>query len=191
MIPAPRFRDLSDIARFLEAHASLHALLLHVESLHLPDAWIGAGFIRNAVWDALHGREPDLSRINDVDVVFLDYADAGEARDRALEGRLRALAPGIPWQVRNQARMSLGNGDAPYRSTFEAIAHWPETATAIAARAVQGRIEVMAPHGIEDLLDLSVRPTPIFMNKIAVYRERMSRKDWASRWPKLTFHNLS
>jgi hypothetical protein len=185
MTSAPRFRDLS------EAHASLHALLLHVESLHLPDAWIGAGFIRNAVWDALHGHKPDLSRLNDVDVVFLDYADAGDARDRALEDRLRALAPGTPWQVRNQARMSLGNGDVPYRSTFEAIAHWPETATAIAARAVQGQIEVMAPHGIEDLLDLSVRPTPIFMNKIAVYRERMSRKDWASRWPKLTFHNLS
>ncbi|WP_404943225.1 nucleotidyltransferase family protein, partial [Pseudomonas sp. DP16D-T1] len=27
-----------------------------VRSLNLPDCWIGAGFVRNAVWDHLHGR---------------------------------------------------------------------------------------------------------------------------------------
>ncbi|WP_243374706.1 nucleotidyltransferase family protein [Microvirga solisilvae] len=184
---APHFRDLSDIARFLEAHASLHALLLHVESLDLPDAWIGAGLIRNAVWDALHGREVDVSRLNDVDVVFLDHADASEAQDLAIEDRLRDLASDIPWQVRNQARMYQRNGDAPYRSTYEAIACWPETATAIAARMVRGRVEVMAPHGIEDLVNLIVRPPPAFAHKMNIYRERIRSKDWAARWPKLTF----
>jgi hypothetical protein len=56
MNPAPPLRTISDIERLLEAHADLHALLLHVESLGLSDAWIGAGFIRNSVWDVLHGR---------------------------------------------------------------------------------------------------------------------------------------
>ncbi len=29
--------------------------LLAVRDLQLPDAWIGAGFVRDAVWDHLHG----------------------------------------------------------------------------------------------------------------------------------------
>ncbi|WP_052954650.1 hypothetical protein [Microvirga vignae] len=43
-LPAPPLRSVTDIARLLEAHADLHVLLLHVESLNLPDSWIGAGF---------------------------------------------------------------------------------------------------------------------------------------------------
>jgi hypothetical protein len=183
---SPSLQNLADIAGFLEAHASLHVLLLHVESLELPDGWIGAGFIRNAVWDALHGRAIDASRLNDVDVVFLDHVNASEERDAALEKKLRALAPGVPWQVRNQARMFRRNEDAPYRSTCEAIACWPETATAIAARTVRGKVEVIAPHGLVDLLDLVVRPTPAFAHKMHLYHERIRSKGWAERWPNLT-----
>ncbi|HZH10420.1 MAG TPA: nucleotidyltransferase family protein [Microvirga sp.] len=141
MNPAPLLRDLTDIARFLEAHANLHALLLHVESLHLPDAWIGAGFIRNSVWDALHGHDVDAARPNDVDVIFFDPTETSKDRDEALEGKLKTVAPSIPWQVTNQARMHHRNGEAPYGNTQDAIACWPETATAIAARTVQGRVE--------------------------------------------------
>jgi len=183
---APSLRDIADIARFLEAHTHLHALLSHVESLDLPDGWIGAGFVRNAVWDVLHGRTVDGSRLNDVDVVFLDPADASEERDAALESRLRALAPGPSWQVKNQARMHRRNGDAPYGSTFDAIACWPETATAVAARTVRGRVEVIAPYGVEDLIGMIVRPTPAFADKMHIYRERITAKQWTACWPKLT-----
>ncbi|MCG7394359.1 nucleotidyltransferase family protein [Microvirga sp. ACRRW] len=186
-LAASPLRDLDDIAQFLEAHAGLHALLLHVESLALPDAWIGAGFIRNAVWDVLHGYPIDPSRLNDVDVIYLDPAETADGCEDAHEHQLMALAPGVPWQVRNQARMHLRNGDAPYRSTYEAIARWPETATAIAARTVSGKVEVIAPYGIGDLISLIVRPTPAFAHKMDVYRERLRSKDWALRWPRLTF----
>jgi len=187
---SPPLRDLSDLAKFLEAHAGLHALLLHVESLGLPDGWIGAGLIRNAVWDALHGRPVQASRLDDVDVVYFDAADASEARDAALECRLEALAPDMIWQVRNQARMHRRNADAPYRNTHEAIAHWPETATAIAARTVQGKVEVIAPYGIDDLANLIVRLTPAFAHKREIYRKRLASKDWAKRWPRLTFEEV-
>jgi len=33
-------------------------VLAAVRSLALPDCWVGAGFIRNAVWDYLHDRPP-------------------------------------------------------------------------------------------------------------------------------------
>ena len=46
-------------------------LLDIVRSLALPDCWIGAGFVRNAVWDHLHGRA--LSPLTgDVDVLWFD-----------------------------------------------------------------------------------------------------------------------
>ena len=44
----------------------------------------------------------------------------------------------------------------------------------------------MAPHGVEDLLALIVRPTSLFGHKMDIYRERVTGKDWPSRWPKLT-----
>ncbi|WRQ77412.1 nucleotidyltransferase family protein [Pseudomonas saxonica] len=34
-----------------------------VRSLNLPDCWIGAGFLRNAVWDYLHGRSPSPAEL--------------------------------------------------------------------------------------------------------------------------------
>ena len=184
---APPLREIADIAKLLEAHAELHALLLHVESLDLSDGWIGAGFIRNAVWDALHGRPIEASSLNDVDVIYLDPTDTRDERDTALESRLKSLAPDVNWQVRNQARMHLRNADAPYRTISDAIAHWPETATAIAARTIHGKVEVIAPYGIADLIALIVRPTPAFAHKMEIYRARLKSKDWAARWPSLSF----
>jgi hypothetical protein len=186
MSPAPPLRTIADIEHLLEAHADLHALLSHVDSLGLPNGWIGAGFIRNTVWDVLHGREIDVSRLSDVDVIFFDWSDTRKELENDLEHRLHELASDQNWSVKNQARMHLRNGDAPYRDTFNAVAHWAETATAVAARSIDGRIEVMAPHGVEDLLNLIVRPTPAFEHKMDVYRERVLGKDWPARWPKLT-----
>src|SRR5215218_3061417 len=183
MTSAPLLRTVSDIERLLEAHADLHALLSYVDGLGLPDAWIGAGFIRNSVWDVLHGREIDVSRLNDVDVLLFDCDDPRKEQEADIERRLRALAPDVPWSVKNQARMHLRNGDAPYHDTRDAIAHWAETATAIAARSIKGTVEVMAPYGIQDLLKLIVRPTPAFTNKMDVYREMVSVKDWPIRGP--------
>lgn len=179
-------RGLADIANLLEACPDLRRLLELVDSLDLPDSWIGAGFVRNAVWDVLHGREPDSGRSGDVDVLYFDPDDTREDRDRDLEQRLRELDRNITWSVKNQTRMHLRNGDRPYRDTRDAIAHWPETATAVAARLSGGKVEVIAPYGVDDLFALIVRPTPAFTHKMDAYLERLATKDWASRWPELT-----
>jgi hypothetical protein len=163
------------------------ACLRAVRDLGLPDAWIGAGFVRNAVWDALTGRTHD-PRAHDVDVAFFDAAIANGPRALAVEWRLeRTLAtalPGLRWSVTNQARMAALNGDAPYRNTAEAIACWPETATAIAAQIDgAGSIRILAPHGVEDLFALIVRPTPAFSAKPALWEKRWREKAWQERWP--------
>jgi hypothetical protein len=88
-------------------------LLDVVRSMRLPDCWIGAGFVRNAVWDCLHERtSPSLS--GDVDVLWFDPGRASPSEDRKIEAVLRTLDPSVEWDVKNQARMHVRNGDAPY-----------------------------------------------------------------------------
>ncbi len=147
-------------------------------------AWIGAGFVRNAVWDALSGRQPDIRDLADLDVVHFTPGASAES-DAGMEAALRAARPALPWSVTNQVRMATRNGHAPYAGLAEALAHWPETATAIAARLSGGRIEVLAPLGVADLLALVVRPGPAFTSAPEVPRARMATKGWRARWPAL------
>lgn len=161
-------------------------LLDMVRALELADCWIGAGFVRNAVWDHLHGRAPSAPQ-GDVDVLWFDAQRSDAAEDQRLEALLRTRAPGIEWSVKNQARMHLHNGDAPYASTAHAMAHWPETATAVAVRrTASGACEVLAPLGLADLFNQVLRPTRSFVtDKRVVYEARLCGKGWLQRWPGL------
>jgi hypothetical protein len=161
-------------------------VLAAVRSLALPDCWVGAGFIRNAVWDYLHDRPPSR-HAGDVDVIWFCPKRARPENDREAEAALRALDPAVDWSVKNQARMHLRNGDASYASAIEAIGHWPETATAVAARqTAEGSFEIAAPFGLGDLFDLILRPTPSFAGeKRRVYLDRIESKRWLTIWPRL------
>lgn len=176
--------------------AELLALLSHdhersrildlVHSLHLPDCWIGAGFIRNAVWDHRHGRPPSTPA-GDVDVIWFDPSHAQPDDDHAVEKRLTELDPGVRWSVKNQSRMHTRNDDRPYISAVDAMRFWPETATAIAVRrSGAGGLEVAAPFGLDDLFGLVVRPTRRFIGaKYDIYLERVRNKRWLQTWPRL------
>jgi hypothetical protein len=183
----PVLRDSADIVEFVESRPDMMRLLGAVADLQLPDAWIGAGFVRNAVWDALTGGGPTM--LNDVDVVYFDLSDLSAERDRSIEAGLFRAVDNVPWSVKNQARMHGRNGDLLYRDCADAVAHWPETATAVAARLSGGRVELIAPHGIGDLLGLIVRPTPAFAGKLSLYRTRLREKNWQQRWPALTVYD--
>jgi len=164
------------------------APLRAVAALGLPDAWIGAGFLRNRVWDALSGFAFDTNPPADIDVVWFDPARADVAEDAALEARLRQVMPALDWSVKNQARMHLRNRHPPYASTADALAHWLETATGVAARLGPQGVEVMAPHGLDDLLGLVLRPSPDAAAdpaRLAELRRRAAEKGWPSRWPRL------
>jgi uncharacterized protein len=180
-----RIETAEDVCAFVAEQADMMQLLRSVSALGLPDCWIGAGFVRNAVWDALHGWTPDCALLNDIDVVYFDRANASPAADAAIEHRLAASTPNLPWSVKNQARMHLRNGEEPYHDTAAAIARWPETATAVAVRLRQSRLELLAPHGLEDLIGLIVRPTPAFAQRSHAFACRLRAKNWLARWPRL------
>jgi len=162
-------------------------ILSLVSSLDLPDCWIAAGFVRNAVWDFLHGRLPSQPS-GDIDVIWFNSAKNEKCLDLQLEDRLKHLDGSIEWSVKNQSRMHSGNGDAPYKSSSDAMCFWPETATATAVRInYRGDLEITAPFGLDDLFEAVVRPTPHFQaEKRNLFDARLKDKKWLELWPLLT-----
>jgi hypothetical protein len=161
-------------------------LLSVVAALGLPDCWIGAGFVRNAVWDHLHGRTTSPVT-GDVDVIWFDRGRTDPSEDRRLEAALRECEPTLEWSVKNQARMHIRNVDAPYLSAVDAMRFWPETATAVGARRTGvAECEIAAPLGLDDLFNLTLRPAGRFVcDKRAIYNERLKAKNWLVDWPLL------
>ncbi|KQN71993.1 nucleotidyltransferase family protein [Sphingomonas sp. Leaf62] len=176
----------SQVIAILRADPLRWHLLGVVRALNLRDGWIAAGFVRNAVWDHLHGRAPSAPT-GDVDVIWYDPLVIDPVEDRRYEAMLRAAEPGIAWSVKNQARMHVRNDDRPYLSATDAMRHWPETATAIAVRRRgEEGCEVAAPLGLNDLMHLILRPTSRFIDeKRAMYDGRVASKRWIENWPRL------
>lgn len=174
------------ITQWLRADGVRWSLLDVVRSLDPPDCWIAAGFIRNMVWDHLHQRE-NSPIAGDVDVIWHDPNRCAADTDREIEAWLRDAEPMFNWSVKNQARMHLRNHDAPYVSATDAMRHWPETATAVAARrSGPTGCDISAPFGLQDLTTLRLRPTPRFIvEKRSIYTARIRDKDWMVRWPGL------
>jgi len=155
-------------------------------TLDLPDWWIGAGFVRARVWDRL-AELAAPTVLEDVDVIYHQAGDLSEGFEKEAERRLAEIDPAVPWSVKNQARMHLKNGDAPYRDLSDAIAHWLETATCLAARLDRAeRLTIIAPWGLEDLMALRLRPTPSGLRRPDAYQARLKQKNWQARWPLLS-----
>ncbi len=158
-------------------------VLKAAETLKLEDCWIGAGFVRNKVWDVHHGFKRSVE--HDVDVVYFNPGNSLKEDDLKLEEYLKSIYPGINWSVKNQARMHIQNNHAPYKNCEDAIAHWPETATAVAVRLTEGSdLEVIAPYGLMDLFNIYLRRSPLSSEQAFI--KRMDEKQWMLKWPRLT-----
>lgn len=162
-----------------------------VRALNLTSWCVGAGAVRNLVWDHLHGYTTP-SQLADVDVAYFDAQDLSPETDTRLEDRLRASAPGQPWEVTNQAAVHLwyeryfGTAVEPLPSLEAAVATWPETATSVGLTVSKtGAVRVIAPCGLEDLFAMIVRRNPTRVS-LEVYRQRIANKRYAERWPRVT-----
>ncbi|WP_308634648.1 nucleotidyltransferase family protein [Paenibacillus silvisoli] len=183
--------DETALARRLKRLIAANEQLLHdleaVKSLRLPQCFIAAGYIRNMVWDHLSGCDY-RSLHDDIDVVYYDREHCSEERDLLLEQELRVRTGNDKWSVKNQARMHIRNGTAPYLSTADALMQWPETVTSIGARLNDDHVlELCHPNGLSDLFRMEVRRSPYFEDR-SYYLERIRKKNWQELWPKLTIY---
>jgi hypothetical protein len=171
-----------------QASAWFMEALQAVRRLDLADWCIGAGAVRNLVWDHLHGFEQPSS-LADVDVAYFDAADLSAGRDRWLQSCLAAQWPQVPWEVTNQAAVHtwfeahFGHAVQPLPSLEAAIATWPEFATCVGVTVdAQGQLRVIAPHGLDDLFGMVVRRNPRRVS-VETYRQRVRSKRYGQRWP--------
>lgn len=183
-----------ELLALVRASPCFMAALRAVRRLGLASWCIGAGAVRNLVWDALHGHAVP-SALADVDVAYFDAEDLGAAAEQALQHRLQSIAPGYPWEVTNQARVHLwfegvfGHPVPPLESLEAAVASWPEYATAVGIALDgdddgAGALRVIAPHGLDDLFGMVVRRNPLRVS-LETYRQRVAQKRYPERWPRV------
>lgn len=191
VVPQARQSELHErLIDMVQASAWFMAALTAARELRLLSWCIGAGAVRNLVWDNLHGFTKPSS-LADVDLAYFEPDDLTSERDEELRGALAAKLAHVPWEVTNQAAVHhwfesyFGHAVAPLQSLPEAVASWPEYATAVGITLLDDHtIEVMAPHGLQDLFALVVRRNPARVS-VATYRERVAQKRYAERWPKV------
>lgn len=178
--------EVTQITELLKKDTVRLQALISVQSLHLPDCYVAAGFIRNMIWDFLHGYRFSTP-LNDVDVIYFDNKESSNNVHEHYEQQLSEMMPDLNWQVRNQAKMHVRNGDLPYKSSLDAMGYWVEKETSVAARILDGRqVECISAFGFESLFQLKLTYNP--KRDRVTFEQRISSKDWLIQWPKLTVH---
>lgn len=168
--------------------ALLMRVLRAAREVDLPDWCVGAGIIRNMVWDYLHGY-PGRSRPRDVDLAYFDANDISNEQGKRAAAALTEMVPEVEWDVVNQAGVHLwyesdfGHAIEPYQSVEGAIATWPETATCVAVRLLpDDELLIHAPYGLADLFNLILRRNPCQVS-LELFRKRYREKRIKERWP--------
>lgn len=179
------------LEEMLRAEPVLMAVLEGLREDGLPEGMLVAGAIYNHVWNVL-SRRPALYGINDLDVFYFDGGDIGyDAEDvviRRLDRRFGHLP--IPVQVRNQARVHLwfpqkfGIDFTPLASAEEMLGRYASRTHAVAARLdAEGRMEILAPFGLDDIFSFRLVPNPVLANRPG-YEKKAARAK--ATWPELT-----
>lgn len=178
----------AELRQLIGQNERVMTILRTVRHCDPPDWLVGAGVIRNLVWDHLHGyTEPHLPR--DIDVAFFDPTDLSPERDTAVTVQLTTLMPTLEWEATNQAAVhrwyaaEFGKVVPPLRSTAEAIATWPETATCTAVRLLPDEsLHLVAPFGLDDLFQMILRRNPARVTQ-AQFQQRLHNKQIRQKWP--------
>ncbi|WP_429091267.1 nucleotidyltransferase family protein [Aeromonas rivipollensis] len=161
------------------------ACLWAARELALPDWALGAGFVRNLIWDHLH-QKAEPTPLNDIDLIYLDPSDPDGIAEREHEAWLAVRVPGQHWEVRNQARMHVRQQVPPFASSLEALSHWVEVPTCIGVRLLANdEFQWLAPHGFGHNWSLQVSANPRCRQESRIFIDRIRDKQWQRIWPDL------
>jgi hypothetical protein len=172
-----------ELEEIIRAEPWMMQQLAIARDLHLPDWFIGAGAVRDLVWDVRYGSGFEPEKVADIDLVYFDPADLSHETEVAIEARLPDH-----WDVKNQARVHLwfpakfGMDVEPLTSSENGISTWPEHATCVGIRLEDDdSLIIAAPHGLDALLDgvwsrNAARVSP------EEYERRLRSKDPGQRW---------
>ncbi|WOI36982.1 nucleotidyltransferase family protein [Alteromonas sp. CI.11.F.A3] len=178
----------SAVSRVLTADLYRMQCLTALKALNLPQGYLAAGFLRNAIWDELHGYKK-ATPLNDIDVIYFNPSDTSKDTELNIEKALTSQVPSAHWQVKNQARMHLNHGHNAYRDCEEAISYWVEKETCVAIRLCpkegSDKFDMLAPYGLSSNFAgrISINPRH---PRDDVFTQRVKTKNWLVTWPQLT-----
>lgn len=183
----------ADLSILLANYPDLMLRLSYLRRIK-PQAYLAAGIIRNLVWSAQH-QQPYEIKGTEIDVVYFEQAveTSWHQEQQRLTLALEAEFPENDWDVVNQAYVhqwyttDQGLKIAAYTSLEQALACWPETATAIAvALEDDGQFRIVAPLGLQDLMQLRLRWNDTLVSH-ETFLQRVQSKRFLEKWPKLKF----
>jgi hypothetical protein len=156
------------LEEIIRSDPDLMVLLEYLRDAALPQWRLVSGCLYQTVWNVLTHR-PRGTSIQDFDVIYFGAGDLSwEAEDAVIK---RVTAP-VPLQIRNQARVHLwyeqhfGAPYVPLTTADEALTRYPATVQAIGVRMEDnGRLDIVAPFGLDDLFTMVMRPNPAFSHR--------------------------
>jgi hypothetical protein len=170
----------------IRSDPDLMALLEILRDAALPEWRLVSGCLYQTVWNVLTGR-PRGTGIQDFDVIYFDGEDLSWDAEDAIIKRVTASGP---LQIRNQARVHLwyeqhfGVPYVPLLSADEALLRYPVIVQAIGARlGSDGRLDIVAPFGLDDLFAMVMRPNPAFAHA-STFAAKVARA--RAVWPEIT-----
>ncbi len=161
-------------------------ILDRLPQLGAPDAWLVAGCLYQAIWNAVAGRPAD-ENVKDYDIFYCDGADLSwEAEDKIIK-RADELFADLPieHEVKNQARVHLwyadrfGEPGTPLLTSRDGIERFLVACTCVGLRPGADGPELYAPHGLEDLFAGRLKPNPLMPSG----NFRVKAESYRSRWP--------
>ena len=177
--------DETEFRRLVATNPHNTALLERLPQLGLPDCWLTAGCLFQAVWNAQSGRAPDCG-VKDYDVFYFDPSDLSAEAEVAAEERLRTAFADLPIKldVKNQARVHLwyqGKFGAPYpqlAKSTDGIDRYLVACTCIGISVETGAIH--APDGLGDMAAGRLR-----INQLNARPDKFREKalSYQARWP--------
>jgi hypothetical protein len=179
----------SNLASLVCSSSTLMRALRAARSVDPPDWLIGGSALRDWVWDRLHGNTSQAAK--DIELLFYDPSSLGSDRERSVQRAVSDAAPDVCWEATNQAGAHLwypqvyGIDLAPLRSSADGVRTWAESAMAVAIRMLEdGRMLVVAPLGLGDLMGLVCRRNPRMVSRDQ-FRRRVARMHVDRRWPQV------
>lgn len=179
------------LKEIIETDPVLMELLTGLRDLDFPDWWLVSGAIYNNVWNHLTQRT-SMEGVKDFDVFYFDDADLSYvAEDKVIKRAETALANlPLPVEVRNQARVHLwapekfGHNFAPLTSSLDMLDKFASKTHAVAVKLNRdGRIEIFAPFGLDDIFSFSIVPNYALANRKAHEAKGERALEF---WPELT-----
>jgi hypothetical protein len=182
-----------DEARLVEAvlrNRANRIILERLPKFGLADAWLVSGSVFQTVWNVLTGRAPDYG-IKDYDIFYFDADTSWEAEDAIIHRVAAAVSDiGVSVEPRNQARVHLwysnkfGVAYSPLQRATEGIDRFLTWAAQVGIRPAERGYDVYAPHGLDDVSTLTIRPNRCPNFRTDLYEAKAAT--WKARWPELT-----